>query len=180
MQATLLAAPTLIARAAGCEWRFFERALPPHPWACRMVWAGCLFVQWMYPSRTAPGGLAGLPYDGGGAMRRRTISIAEPQQRHCNLGRSLRVGGVTGGAAADDGAPAGQGTVAAGLCLKRNSHRRWRCLQLGWSRPKLRDRRNPLGSTCCSTSHKKCAPLTVSSAFVSALLTPSLDFGSQS
>ena len=55
-------------------------------------------------------------------MRRRTISIAEPQQRHCNLGRSLRVGGVTGGAAADDAAPAGQGTVAAGL--RRDEWRR--------------------------------------------------------
>ena len=29
--------------------------------------------------------------DGGAAMRRRTISIAEPQQRHCNLGRVAKI-----------------------------------------------------------------------------------------
>jgi len=74
-------------------------------------------VQWMYPSRTAPGGPAVPPCDGGAAMRRRTISIAEQQQRHCNLGRAIKVGGVTGGVAADDGAPAGQRTVVAGLHL---------------------------------------------------------------
>jgi len=31
MQAALLVAPALIARAAGCEWRFFERARSLHP-----------------------------------------------------------------------------------------------------------------------------------------------------
>ena len=43
-------------------------------------------VQVMGPSRTAPGGPAATSW---GAMRRRTVPIADPQQRHCNLGRSL-------------------------------------------------------------------------------------------
>ena len=93
-------------------------------------------------------------------MRRRTITIAAPQQRHCSLGRSLNAGGI------DAGMPAGPGTGTLGLSLMRSSARRWRCLQLGWSRPKLRERRNPLGKTCCNTSHKKCVPLTVRVVFL--------------
>ena len=61
----------------------------------------------------------------------------------------------------DAAMPAGQDAVALGGSLMRNSASRWRCRQLGWSKPKLRERRNPLGKTCCNTSHKKCAPLTV-------------------
>ena len=34
-------------------------------------------------------------------------------------------------------------------------------LLLGCKKPKLRERLKPLGSTCCSTSHKKVAPLTL-------------------
>ena len=41
--------------------------------------------------------------------------------------------------------PAGQDAIAPGLSPMRNSASRWRCLQLGWSKPKLRERRNPLG-----------------------------------
>ena len=63
-------------------------------------------------------------------MRRRTIAIAEPQQWNFSLGRSLNAGGVNDGA--DGSAPAAQ----AGLRLKRSSASRWRCLQLGWSKPK--------------------------------------------
>ena len=147
----LLAAPTLIARAAGCRWRLFERGLPPHPWG--MLVAGSasgLPVQWMCPSRTAPGGPAVVLWGARVAMRRRTITIADPQQWHRSFGRSLNAGGANDGT--DGGAPAGQRTVAAGLRLKRSSARRWRCLQLGWSRPKLRGRRNPLRRTCCSTN----------------------------
>ena len=66
--------------------------------------------------------------------------------------------------------PAGQGAIALGLILMRNSASRWRCLQLGWSKPKLRERRNPLGKTCCNTSHKKCTPLTVRVVFLPVLL----------
>ena len=44
-------------------------------------------------------------------MRRRTITIADPKQWHCSLGRSLNAGGVNDGT--DGGAPAGQRTVAA-------------------------------------------------------------------
>ena len=93
-------------------------------------------------------------------MRRRTITIAAPQQRHCNLGRSLN------GGCADGGMPAVQDAITLGLSPMRNSARRWRCRQLGWSKPKLRERRNPLGKTCCNTSHKKCAPLTVRVVFL--------------
>ncbi len=93
-------------------------------------------------------------------MRRRTISIAAPQQWHCSLGRSLNAGGV------DVCMPARQGPVALGRSPMRINARRSRCLQLGWSKPKLRERRNPLGKTCCSTSHKKCAPLTVRVVFL--------------
>ena len=104
-------------------------------------------------------------------MRRRTITIADPQQWHRSLGRSLNAGGVyDGGDCGDGGAPAGQRTVAAGLRLKRSSARRWRFVQLGWSRPKLRDLRNPLGRTCCSTYHKKCTPLTVRNVFLPLVL----------
>ena len=36
-------------------------------------------------------------------------------------------------------------------------------LLLGCKKPKLRERRNPWGRTCCNSSHKKAAPLTVRS-----------------
>ena len=36
--------------------------------------------------------------------------------------------------------------------LMRNSASRWRCLQLGWSGPKLGDPSSPLRKTCCSTN----------------------------
>ncbi len=45
------------------------------------------------------------------AMRRRTITIAAPQQRHCSLGRSLNAGRTS----------AGQGSVALGLSPRRSS-----------------------------------------------------------
>ena len=55
--------------------------------------------------------------------------------------------------------PGAQGAIAPGLHPMRNSASRWRCLQLGCAKPKLRERRNPLGKTRWNTSHKKCAPL---------------------
>ena len=93
-------------------------------------------------------------------MRRRTITIAAPQQRHRSFGRSLNGGCV------DGAMPAGQDAVARGPIPMRNRTSRWRCLQFGWSKPKLRDLRNPLGKTCCSTSHRKCAPVTVRVVFL--------------
>ena len=48
------------------------------------------------PSRAAPGGPAAPPLDAWGAMRRRTVPIAAPQQRHCSLGRSLNGGCADG------------------------------------------------------------------------------------
>ena len=103
-------------------------------------------------------------------MRRRTITIAAPQHRHVSLGRSLKGGCMDGGCADGGGMPgvpgAMQADAALGLSPMRNSISRWRCLQLGCAKPKLRERRNPLGKTCCNTSHKKCAPLTVRVVFL--------------
>ena len=103
-------------------------------------------------------------------MRRRTITIAAPQHRHCNLGRSLK-GGCTDDGCVDGGCRpvvhgAMQADAAPGLSPMRNSASRWRCLHLECAKPKLRERRNPLGKTCCNTSHKKCDPLTVRSVFL--------------
>ena len=117
-------------------------------------------------SRAAPGGPAAPSLDAWGVMRRRTITIADPQNRHCNLGRSLNGGCVDG---CMPGMPGVPGAIALGLSPihpMRNSVSRWRCLQLGCAKPKLRERRNPLGKTCCNTSHKKCAPLTVRVVFL--------------
>ena len=122
--------------------------------------ASALSAQCLCPSRAAPGGPAPPSFDARGAMRRRTITIAAPQQRHCSLGRSLNAGCV------DGGMPAWGDAIAAGRNPMRSSTSCWRCLQLGWSRPKLRERRNPLGKTCCNTSHRKCAPPTVRVVFL--------------
>ena len=53
-------------------------------------------AQVMCPSRAAPGGTAAPPFGAWGAMRRRTSTIADPQHRHCSLGRSLNRGCVGG------------------------------------------------------------------------------------
>ena len=98
-----------------------------------------LSAQVICPSRAAPPGPGAPPLNAWGAMRRRTITIGEPQQRHCSLGRSLNAGCVEGCM------PGVQGAITLGLSPMRNSVSRWRCLQLGWSKPKLRERRNPLG-----------------------------------
>ena len=58
-------------------------------------------------------------------MRRRTITIADPQRRHCSLGRWLNAG-RTGG-----GMPGVLGAIARGLSPMRNSVSRWRVL-LEW------------------------------------------------
>jgi hypothetical protein len=58
-------------------------------------------------------------------MRRRTITIADPQHRHFSLGRSLNRGCV------DGCIPGVQGAIALGLSPMRNRASRWRCLQLG-------------------------------------------------
>ena len=59
-------------------------------------------------------------------MRRRTITIAVPQQWHCSLGRSLKGGSVDGCAGgSDEGSlPAGPATIALGLSPMRSSARR--------------------------------------------------------
>ena len=53
-------------------------------------------------------------------MRRRTITIAAPQQRHCNLGRSLS-GGCMDGGCVDGCMPGVQAAIALGLSPMRNS-----------------------------------------------------------
>ena len=114
----------------------------------------------MFASRAALGGPAAPSFAAWGEMRRRTITIADPQQRHCNLGRSLK------GGCADGCMLWVPGTSAPALHPMRNSIRRWRCRQFGWSKPKLRERLSPLGKTCCNTSHRKCVPLTVRVVFL--------------
>ena len=87
--------------------------------------ASALPAQVMCPSRAGPGGPAAPPFDAWGAIRRRTITIADPQHRHCSLGRSLKGGCV------DGCMPGVHGAIALGLSPIRNSVSRWRCLQLG-------------------------------------------------
>ncbi len=91
--------------------------------------ASGLPAQLMYPSRVAPSGRAAPPLDARAAMRRRTITIAAPQHRHCSLGRSLNAGCV------DGRMPAVLGAIALDLHPMhpmRNSASRWRCRQFGW------------------------------------------------
>jgi hypothetical protein len=88
-------------------------------------------------------GVGGSAMDGN--ILRRAITMGAPQQVHSSCGR-----GVAGAGALGDSL----NTSNFGNAIKR--------LLLGCKKPKLRARRNPLGSTCCMSSHKKVAPLTVS------------------
>ena len=87
--------------------------------------ASALPAQVMCASRVAPGGLAAPALGARGAIRRRTITIADPQHRHRSLGRSLNRGCVEGCM------PVVHGAIALGLSPIRNSVSRCRCLQLG-------------------------------------------------
>ncbi len=92
-------------------------------------------------------------------MRRRTISVGAPQQVHSHCGRGVGVGEQAG-------------------CLKTSSRSSAiRRLQFGCKNPKLRARRKPLGSTCCISSHRKAAPLTVRVAIFLGLAAPPGVFG---
>ena len=88
-----------------------------------------------------------------GNILRRTITMGAPQQVHSSWGRGA--GGVGG---------------AAGCLNTSNFSSAIMRLQLGCRKPKLRARLKPLGSTCCSTSHKKVAPLTLRSTVFWVLL----------
>ena len=92
-------------------------------------------------------------------MRRRTINIGAPQQVHSNCGRGVRTSALTGSLNTS----------------RRNSA--IRRLQFGCRKPKLRARRKPLGNTCCMSSHKKAAPLTVRVAIFLGLAAPPGVFG---
>ncbi len=81
---------------------------------------------------------------GKSGIRVRTIFIAAPQQAQ------------TMGARSRTHAEARGGTNFSSTCS--NAIKR---LQFGCRKPKLRARRNPLGSTCCNTSQRKSAPATV-------------------
>src|ERR1035437_1932148 len=76
--------------------------------------------------------------------RIRVFTITAPQHVHRIGARSL------------NHAKARPGANFSSTCSKAIKR-----LQLGCRKPKLRARRNPLGSTCCNTSHRKCAPDTV-------------------
>ena len=77
-------------------------------------------------------------------IRVRTITITAPQHAHRIGARALT-----------------QASAGAGANFSSRCSKAIRRLQLGCRKPKLRALRKPLGSTCCSTSHRNCAPDTV-------------------
>ena len=94
------------------------------------------------PGLTSGSGMGGSAMDGN--ILRRTITMGEPQQVHSSRGR------VVGGVGRHKG------------CLNTsNFSNAIMRLQFGCKKPKLRARLKPLGNTCCNTSHKKVAPLTL-------------------
>ena len=103
---------------------------------------------------TSGSGVGGSAMDGN--ILRRTITMGEPQQAHSNWGRGA------GAVAGVDGHKGSLNTNNLSSEIKR--------LLLGCKNPELRARRKPLGSTCCNTSHKKVAPLTVRCAVLLVLL----------
>ena len=111
---------------------------PPRHWL--VVGAGVIYLL-KWPSSVASGGSAT-----DGNILRRTISMRAPQQVHSSCGRAI----------------AGVGALGGGLNTNNFNSEIIR-LQFGCKKPKFRERRNPLGSTCCNTSPKKVAPLTVRS-----------------
>jgi hypothetical protein len=116
------------------------------------------------PSDLAPRGDAAPPVDVSGVIRLRKITIADPQHLHLSFGRALSGGG------AQVCVPGAQDVGEFVFKPMRSIISRWRCLQLECARPKLRERRNPLGRTCCNTSQRKCAPLTVRFSLLPVLL----------
>ena len=112
-------------------------------------------AQAAYVLRMTSGlGVGGSESDGN--ILRRTITMGEPQQVHSSWGRGV-------GMVAGVGAPTG--------CLNTNNfNNAIKRLLFGCKKPKLRARLKPLGSTCCSTSHKKVAPLTLRSVIFLVLL----------
>ena len=100
---------------------------------------------------TSGTGIGGSAMDGN--ILRRTITMGAPQQVHSSWGRGV---GVVAGVGGCDGWTPG--------CLNTsNVNSEISRLLLGCKKPKLRERLKPLGKTCCNTSHKKVAPLTVRS-----------------
>ena len=77
-------------------------------------------------------------------IRVRTIVITAPQQEHRNGARGLT--------------QAHHASIRAGSNFSSRCSKAISRLQFGCRNPKLRARRNPLGSTCCNTSHRNCAP----------------------
>jgi hypothetical protein len=114
------------------------RTPPQHPQGADVLVMLATYVLRFTP-RAAVGGSV---MDGN--ILRRTTTISAPQQVHSIGGR-----GVVG----MGGQPGCLNTNSLSSVIKR--------LLLGCRKPKLRERRNPLGNTCCNTSHKKVAPLTV-------------------
>ena len=77
------------------------------------------------------------------------MRMGAPQQAHRNGGRGfIQVG-------------PGSGATFSAICSSAI-----RRLLFGCRKPKLRDRRKPLGSTCCRSSDRKRAPLTVRTALL--------------
>ena len=88
-----------------------------------------------------------------GKIRRLTMRMGASQPVHSKCGRGVA------------------GLIGLIGCLNTSSRSSAiRRLQFGCRKPKLRARRKPLGNTCCMSSHKKVAPLTVRSAIFLVLL----------
>jgi len=88
-----------------------------------------------------------------GKIRRRSTTMAAPQQAHCHCARAVtpELGGVVG--------------IVRGRLNTNSFSNVISRLLLGCRKPKLRERLNPLGKTCCNTRRRNCAPLTVRSVF---------------
>jgi hypothetical protein len=76
----------------------------------------------------------------------RTISTGAPQQVHSSCGRGVEILGALRGS-----------------LNTSNFNSEIIRLLLGCKNPKLRERRNPLGNTCCNTSQRNAAPRSVRS-----------------
>ncbi len=112
------------------------RALAPD--ACRRAWR-------LHGQCTPSGAMGGgMPSEYPDRIRVRTINITAPQQA-----QRMGARGLTHAAAWIE-------AHLSSTCSKAIKR-----LQLGCRKPKLRARLNPLGSTCCNTSHRNCAPDTV-------------------
>ena len=129
----------------------FERVHPSHPGGAAPLWRQ-LGVARLNGSGLARG-FSVVQRTQGGKIRRLTMRMGAPQPVNSSCGRG--VAGLIG---------------LIGCLNTRNRNSAISRLQFGCKKPKLRALRKPLGSTCCMSSHKKVAPLTVRTIVLLVLL----------